>query len=265
METSTSSYEIGERTCLHCGAEKRAEALSLFGMNRTVWIADCGCQEKIDAANEDRERREQSEARRRRDEESIQRKYRDAGILRGMMGSTFAGWKPRPEVAEAYLTVKTYAENLQSHLRMGDGLLLSGKPGTGKTHLATAVVHHALELGVEAMIVNSTDLLRSLRPSAPEPEKTEEKYRTIDLLVIDDLGKEKFSEWVEEVIYHLVNYRLNDLRATIITTNLGQVELNERVGQATVDRILQMCAPLRMDAESMRQRIRREREIRVVK
>jgi DNA replication protein DnaC len=238
--------------CQDCGALRERRELPWIGGTKEVWVYPCSCIDAREAKDKELERKSYAERQDRAKAAAQQARYRDAGILRGLMGCTIEAWDFRPELAEAFETVKQYADALAFNVNQGCGLILSGDPGTGKTHLATGIIHRAIEQGIKAQIVNSTELLRSLRPGAPTPEQTEERYRTIDLLAIDDLGKEKFSEWVEEVIYHVLNFRLNDQRATIITTNFSQLELEKRIGQATVDRILQMCRPVKFDAKSLR-------------
>lgn len=243
--------------CPDCGATKEERTVPFGTALKTFLFPTCDCEAKKEAAEQEAKKAEQLAWRDRKAKEDAERRYRDAGILRGMMGMTLDKWRLRPELAASAGIVAQYADNLKENVAQGKGLMLTGGPGNGKTHMATAIVHEALKLGIPAEIAIYPDLMQSLRPGSAEPDETEQRYREIDLLVIDDLGKGKHSDWVEEVIYRIVNYRVLDLRAIIVTTNLDQKGMERLIGQATVDRILQVCQPVKFEAKSVRQSIRK--------
>src|SRR5690606_18368251 len=123
----------------------------------------------------------------------------------------------------------------QSH-----GLYIAGDVGTGKTHLATAILNAVLERGLHGRFIVVPDWLAELRRRFGRNIDSEDLWAQVEtkhLLVMDDIGTEKPSEWVEEQIYLVVNYRYQHALPTIYTSNVGLDELRERLGARTVSRI----------------------------
>lgn len=124
-------------------------------------------------------------------------------------------------------------------------LLLIGPTGTGKTHTAYA----ALRLHSEAVqladwkAASAAALLGDLRPApGRDTEATLNAYATASLLLLDDLGAAKSSEWVEEILYRLIDARYNNCLPSIFATNVATPEeLAGRVGERTASRLTEMC------------------------
>lgn len=146
------------------------------------------------------------------------------------------------------------------------GLFLEGQPGVGKTHLAVAVLKQIIQTtGARGIFYDTRDLLRLIRSTYdPSIRTTEiEVLRPVmqaDLLVLDDLGAEKTSEWVEETMNLIVNTRYNDRRLTIFTTNYEDIpddtdpnSLLFRIGHRMRSRLHEMCEFVIMDGADYRQ------------
>lgn len=137
------------------------------------------------------------------------------------------------------------------------GLVFFGPPGVGKTHLATGLLKAVIrEKGARGYFFQTTELLRLVRETYNRGvDETEmEVLRPVleaDVLVLDDLGVEKTSEWVHETLGLVINTRYNARRATIITSNLADViDQNHKdfmnsfmmqLGDRTRSRLLEMC------------------------
>ncbi len=141
------------------------------------------------------------------------------------------------------------------------GLLLRGRPGCGKTHLAVATLLAVLRQHAAAreLFVSTPKLFSRLQatfqPEAAESEaKVMNELANVDLLVVDDLGARRVSEWSHDVISELVTRRYDEHRATILTTNYEARELSERVGTRLVSRLREMCVDVRIDAPDYRMR-----------
>ena len=104
------------------------------------------------------------------------------------------------------------------------GLLLTGASGVGKTHLAVAALKELIARGHAGLFCDYRELLKEIQSSYnPSSESTEmsilEPVRTVEILVMDDLGASKPSAWVLDIIGLVLNARYNEKRVTILTTN----------------------------------------------
>ena len=144
------------------------------------------------------------------------------------------------------------------------GLLFYGDTGVGKTHLAVALMREAIiRKGARALFYETRELLKIVRDTySGSTEATEleilKPVLEAELLVLDDLGLEKKSEWVDETIGLVINTRYSERRLTVITTNLRDVENTEpgsfafQLGLRTRSRLKEMCEWMLIDGVDTR-------------
>jgi DNA replication protein DnaC len=146
------------------------------------------------------------------------------------------------------------------------GLFLQGPPGVGKTHLAVAVLRDVIpNRGARGLFYDTRDLLRVIRSTYDPVNRTQEMdvLRPVieaDLLVLDDLGAEKTSEWVEETLNLIVNARYSEKRITVFTSNYDDNpdssdpdSLLFRIGFRMRSRLHEMCEFLYLDGADYRE------------
>ncbi|MCD0485223.1 ATP-binding protein [Streptacidiphilus sp. ASG 303] len=125
----------------------------------------------------------------------------------------------------------------------GPSLLMAGVVGSGKTHQAFGAVRLLVQsgVGVRWHATTAADLYADLRPRpGADSERALAAVNRCPLLIIDDLGAAKASEWVEEVTYRLINHRYNHMLPTLITTNLAIKDLRTYLGDRVTSRLAQM-------------------------
>jgi DNA replication protein DnaC len=146
------------------------------------------------------------------------------------------------------------------------GLFFQGPPGVGKTHLAVAVLRQVITTrGARGLFYDTRDLLRMIRSTYDPVNRTAEMdvLRPViecDLLVLDDLGAEKTSEWVEETLNLIVNARYSERRTTVFTSNYDDNPDNTdpdsllfRIGFRMRSRLHEMCEFLYLDGGDYRE------------
>ena len=156
--------------------------------------------------------------------------------------------------------VRKYTEKPASN---GEGLFLTGSNGTGKTHLAIAVMRELiLSDQLSCYFIKVPDLLLNIREHIGDglsEKEIIEKYKGYSYLFLDELGVEKVSEWVLQDLYLILDGRSGALEPTIITSNLGLEEIEEHIGSRFVSRIVEMCKSVVMEFEDWRKLSRRKK------
>ncbi len=151
------------------------------------------------------------------------------------------------------------------------GMLLIGDPGTGKTHLAVAALRGLLERGFEGQFFDYQNLLDRIRAGYDETSGSSDReaYRAaldVPILLLDDLGAHRVTDWVMDTVTSIITYRCNQKKALIATTNLADSDaglsaaerapgfvqtrttLAERIGMRARSRIFEMCRIVKMPA-----------------
>ena len=224
--------------CQFCGKENHRRGIVLFDAIGfwQPYPARCDCPEavayweKYDADRKAEEEAKKLAEERRKKQERIERLLGKSGIKKRFQLRTFENFiTDTKERSKCFNIAKRYADTFDKRYENGDGLYIEGTNGTGKTHLAAAIALQLINEGVPVVCKTSSDLLLDIK-KAYDDEYTKESavldvYKSVDLLIIDDLGKEQCSDWSMSNLYSILNDRDEDMKPTIITTNYGAEDL----------------------------------------
>ena len=245
--------KIKPGVCRMCGAPAR-EVEYKGRMVPGFYCQKCGDEMDAILKAEDEER---EAAKDRAYKERTRQLFEQSNLGVKFERATFDAWERRDGTQAAFNACQKWACNWPP--KNGQGLVIEGPTGSGKTHLAAAITHELLDKGVEVIFQSVPDLLLRIRGSYNRnAEFTEEqiirRLVDIELLVLDDLGAEKMTDWTETTIYNLIDQRYRHERPVIITTNLNLSEIGDRIGPRTMDRLVESYLNVRLKANSYRRR-----------
>lgn len=249
----------------------------VFGDVVLAWNASaerCTCKEAekkwalYDAEQERKKKEEAQAARRAEMERRIMRLLGDSGIKKRFTQRTFENFKcDTPQRQHAYNVAKSYADYWDIHAADGTGLYIEGSNGTGKTHLAAAIALQLIkQRRIPVICKTAGDLLLDIKNAYDVAESTEKQvldvYKRVDLLIVDDLGKEQCTDWSISTLYSILNDRYEEMRPTIITTNYSDSDLVKALTpkgydclkvQAIISRLREVSPVLKMSWEDYRE------------
>ena len=181
----------------------------------------------------------------------------DGGVGERFRSRSFATFRESPTTSRAVAVCRRFCAAVKRDPKV-PGLLLTGDCGTGKTHLAVAILRETAEAGISGMFVVVPDLLAKLRASFGQKDgkaaELVETAKNAPLLVLDDLGAEDPKPWVVELIYVLINHRYEHMLPTIITTNYDGKRIADVFGLRVASRLSEMTVPVNIRAEDYRMR-----------
>lgn len=206
----------------------------------------------------------------RRQAESL---VRHSGVPAGYARATFDNFDTRgsSELSGAITLAHTYCREYPNVTP--PGLLFIGDTGTGKTHLAVAMLHRLIENGFEGLFVDYQNLLDRIRAgydplSGESPREAYEMALDAEILLLDDLGAHRVTDWVEDTVTSIITYRCNEQKPIIATTNMPDPDMGgtlierlpqgapaqfdvkkslaEKIGMRARSRLFEMCRIIRM-------------------
>lgn len=193
--------------------------------------------------------------------EEIQRRKRleKIGLPERMVPKRYVDFVAPTPTAEKHLAVvKAYASDWKQTRDGGANLILCGKPGTGKTHLASiACKHIASEHRAQPLYTTTTRMLRHIRGSySKTAEYSEEeavsRFAYCDLLVLDEVGVKLASDNDRSLLFEIIDERYQQLRPTILISNLTVGEIAQQTDERLVDRLIENGQVLLFDWPSHR-------------
>lgn len=150
---------------------------------------------------------------------------------------------------------KNYAMHFPEFRKQGKGLLLYGTVGTGKSHMAACIANDLIDQGRKVLMTNFATMVNIIQSSFSGRQEYIDSLNKYSLLIIDDLGAERKSEFMQEQVFNIIDARYRSGKPMIITTNLTAEEMKKpsEIGQGRIyDRILERCHPVEVKGQSIR-------------
>lgn len=249
---------LNKVNCKFCGKELQQKEVVFELNNRQFSIKGqaerCDCEEskiyweKIDYEKKQKEMKAEIQ----RKNEVINKLYNNSKMNIRLKSYSFNNYKVTSENKKALNKAREYAENYIKKLEKGS-LFITGGVGTGKTHLAASIANELIRNEIPVVFGTLINLLNDIKDSYNSDGEKEgyiiERYSKVNMLIIDDLGKERPSEWTLEKLFTIINNRYENNLPVIITTNYNRDKLRERlannnnyeIADSIISRLYEMC------------------------
>lgn len=263
--------------CPHCGTL----LLSRAGMMATLFLEgeqyeaykhlplDCTCPQALEDERlrliEEKNRREAALAK--RNAEFRKKLLENSGMPSEWQDHALKLYVRRsPDVEAAYQAAVRFGSQVCNKEPSVISLYISGSVGAGKSFLASCLAHDLIRRSIPILWASMGNILSQLKSAYSQKQDAEEIlkiYKKANILVIDDFGKERPSEWTNEQLFALVNYRYERKKPIIITSNYDLDKIADRLtpappyndnitALAITDRLIEMCDPISISAPSWR-------------
>lgn len=205
----------------------------------------CDCEKERD--------KQEREAERQREFADRIKKYRNMGFPQSQMKDwTFENDDRNNEKLSNM--AQRYVDNFDTFYKDGKGLLLYGDVGTGKTYIACMIANALIDKGEAVLVTNFARVLSTLQGNFNKQEYLD-SLNQFKLIIIDDLGVERGTEYAKELVYNIIDSRYRAGKPMIITTNLSLQKMateSDIANKRVYDRILERCYPIEVAGDSRR-------------
>lgn len=237
----------GDDGLLYCGKchTKKQTRVVILEKERTPM---CLCRCEIE-----KRQREEEERERVRFAERVDRLRAEAFPEALMKGWTFAADDKKNEKIST--VARNYAENFARMREDGKGLLLFGKTGRGKSFAAACIANALIDKGYPVIMTNFARIRNTLQGLFDGRQEYLDSFNRPPLLILDDLAAESKSEYMQEIVYEIINSRSLTGLPLIVTTNLTADELKhpaDMTNQRTFSRLFEICIPIEVEGNDRR-------------
>ena len=226
-----------QKTCPKHGIEYTEEVYTRF----TRGCPECA--KEAEASHREREVAKRAEADRQSELRRIEQRIGDSGIPKRFREKTISGYRVDNEKQRAIVEcLKRYAKEFNTG-HSGRNMALIGNCGTGKTHLACAVARHVIHnCGGHARFASVAEINRIVRESKSYDSDVSESeviaaFGGYDLLIIDEVGVQSGTEAESRALFDVFNERYQNMKPTILISNLDKDDFKSAMGERIIDRI----------------------------
>lgn len=234
--------------CPECHTPRQTVITNPFTGEEAVVGCVCKCQQDAMRAEERRQREKERKAR-------LRQLRLDSFEESDCASMTFENDDLKaPELSKR---MRAYAEHFATFKAKGQGLILFGDVGTGKTFYSACIANRLIDDGYTVLMTNFPSLIARIQRDQFKDTDYSKLLNVYDLLIVDDLGVERSSEYMQEQVYNIVDARYRAKKPLLISTNLTADELKhpkDVMAARIYGRILERCLPIKVDGADRRKR-----------
>lgn len=234
--------------CGTCGIPRQKKLRVPFTGDIITVRCTCLCEQKRNDLIKEQERRKEEMLRIKelKNTSLMDSKYADA---------TFERYEQDADNAKVFKVSKNYIRNFDAMYSENQGMIFHGPVGTGKTYTAACIANELLDSGIPVIMTSFVKILQEIQNPGADEGSYLQKLNTARLLIIDDLGVERNTDYALEKVYNVVDSRVRAAKPLILTTNLTWEELTREQDmryRRIFDRILEVCFPVHVPGKSRR-------------
>ena len=236
--------------CGKCHTRRQVELTMPSGDGTTVTrkvMSQCKCREEQRKADDLMREKE-------REMERIKSLRGQSLMDKRMKEATFANAKETSKNARNLRLCRRYAEHFDEMLAKNQGLLLYGEVGTGKSYAAACIANYLLDKRTPVVMTSFVKLLDTMQ-GFKEDDELIDRLNRAKLLIIDDLGAERSTDFALEKVYSIIDSRYRASLPIVLTTNLDLEQMKSQTDirySRIYDRIFELCYPLQFTGASWR-------------
>ena len=244
---------IGKDGLLYCGKchMRKEREVEWFGQGVRKVPVMCKCQVENRRLREEQMKREE-------ELRNIRRAKISSMMDDAFQTATFENFQVRKENENHLKMAKNYCEKFQIMYERNQGLLFYGTVGTGKSYTAACIANFLLERNISVVMTSFVRILQELQGFDREREEAfSNRLNNVRLLIIDDLGAERSTDYALEKVYGIIDSRYRAKKPLILTTNLTLQQMQNTTDiryERIYDRIFEMCYPMEFTGVSWRKR-----------
>lgn len=246
---------VGEDGLIHCGKcngkkQTRLPAFSMSGEKEMVVRCICKCQV------EENKRREEAEERRKA-MERIERLRNSSLIDDKLKGARLNTFQKDSDNQKVFTLAERYVQRFDEMYEKSQGILFWGTVGTGKSYTAACIANELLDRTIPVVMTSFVKILQNIQGNQEEEKVIMSRLDDARLLIIDDLGTERNTDYALEKVYNIIDSRYRSGKPLILTTNMTLKEMQETTDiryKRIYDRIFEMCFPVRVTGRSWREK-----------
>lgn len=246
---------VGEDGLIHCGKchgkkQTRLPASDMTDGKEMVVRCICKCQ-----VEENRRREEEEE--RRKAMERIERLRNSSLIDDKLKDARLKTFQKDADNQKVFTLAERYVQRFDEMYEKRQGILFWGTVGTGKSYTAACIANELLDRTIPVVMTSFVKILQNIQGNQEEEKVIMSRLNDAKLLIIDDLGTERNTDYALEKVYNIIDSRYRSGKPLILTTNMTLKEMQETTDiryKRIYDRIFEMCFPVRVSGRSWREK-----------